>query len=196
VPNESCVAARNTTGTNWAGNAMTSVNVFWDPDNLYIRVIGSVQALNAIVGYLDFDDTQGVANGNTLTDNSPDLDNAISCNYQVQTGSGPELAFGVAGMVSDGDHLGWRDLTPTNDFPWLVGPAPPFSLVPATPTEFITSIDRNRVAAIVGLDPLTVRLFLRLVSIANPAAFSNQTLPMDDTANPQNVNNQLEFVWD
>ena len=130
------MVAINDIESNWDPdiNGIAYLYVGFDQNLLYIGIEGDVEAANYILGYLDVDFplATGPADMSTLADNdaSGDLDDALSNVLNVLVdGFGADFAFGSQGMTSysaggdlgDSKFVGWRELSPTDDFGWLQG---------------------------------------------------------------------------
>lgn len=128
------LAGLNMVETAWGvgKNELMLANAAFDKDNLYFGVQGTVEAGNAIVGYLDIDygSGTGVNNPVDLKDNAGPVDDAIaSVVTAADTKLGLDFAWATVGMASyqAGDDLakstgaGWRGLQPADNFPWLQG---------------------------------------------------------------------------
>jgi hypothetical protein len=195
------LAGQNNAGGNWSPNHMDSLYVCFDDTNLYLGLTGWVESTigNAIVVYIDVDygPGTGVANMNTLTDTDGGLDNAISskCNVTA-SGFGAEFAVGTQGMVGvDASNLAGeaglrRFVSPgaPDNFDWLA------STVTTSPTE-------HGIEAAIGLDVLLgglpaegarLAVFARLLN-ADGQFLSNDTLPLDNPAAPEEVGNVFVF---
>lgn len=198
---------RNSVATTWGAgqNELRALHVCYDRTALYLGIEGTVELQNGLIVYLDRDYRPGAPAGVTrfadLTDRAGELDRRVSAglalNAELSTSLGLEAAWGTAGMVDldateTSPTVGLRMLWPDRpfdrrrDFAWTRGAA---------------SRCRKGVGCEVGLawsalfdgappSSTTVAVFARIHS-ADGAMTSNQTLPMDDAANPRTVGRVL-----
>jgi hypothetical protein len=193
------LAGQNNAGGNWNPNHMDSLYVCFDDISLYLGLTGWVEAGigNAIVVYIDVDygPGTGVANMNTLTDTDGAIDNAISSKCNVTAGGfGAEYAVGTVGMaeVESGNLVGdaglRRFVSPgaPDNFDWLASTVRTNS----TGVEVAIGLD----VLLGGLPPEGARLaiFARLVN-ADGQFLSNDTLPLDNPAAPEEVGGVFVF---
>lgn len=195
------LAGQNNAGGNWNPNHMDSLYVCFDDANLYLGLSGWVESGigNAMVVYIDVDygPGTGVANMNTLTDADGGIDDAISSKCNVTTGGfGAEFAVATQGMagveavelVAEAGLRLFVSPAAPDDFHWLL------STVKTSPTE-------HGVEAAVPLDTLLgglpqegarLAVFARLLN-SDGQFLSNDTLPMDNPASPEEVGNVFVF---
>ncbi len=161
------------------GNELYALGGVSDGDSLWIAVRGRVEALNAVVGYVDIDPGEGtgVDDLGELSDADGALDIALSgpIGIAVPLG-GAELGFGTVGMAStQGLHgaAGWRGLDPADNFAWFDEPL----VVDAEASQI-----EGRVALPDGVgDQVAVAV---RIGNASGEALSNQCLPADDPDQP------------
>ncbi len=199
------MVAENPAGSNWDTNRADRLYVAYDDQNLYLAIEGFVESgmtTNAIVAYLDTDygPASGVTNMNNLTDDTgangnPGLDAAISSICVVNEGGfGAEFAVGTLGMAAIEGYddspdrwnlAGLRGLQPPDDFPWIGG-----ATVRTSAANAAIEVSIPWQQLIGGNIPATgmkLGLFVRLVN-HDGQYLSNDTLPLDDPANPAQVN--------
>lgn len=199
--NDAFLAGQNNDLGSWDPNHMDRLYVCFDDNNLYLGLSGWVEAGigNAMVVYIDVDygPGTGVVNMNTLTDASAGIDDAISSRCNVTAGGfGAEYALATKGMagVEPADLLpdaGLRGIAPPaapDDFHWLTSvvktSSTGHSLEAAVPLDVLLG----------GLPPEGARLavFARLLS-ADGQFLSNDTLPLDNPAFPEEVGSVFVF---
>jgi len=188
-------SATNTVASSWGANTLARVVARADAARLYVGVEGQVEAMNAIVMYVDgaLGAGTGIADLATLTDADGELDNAISAGIAVSVpGFGADLAWGTRDMARaasgfDG-RMGWRNIvTMPGDFAWISADDGP-AACSATACE--TSIP---LAMLAGGGSRTIALFVRIVN-GDGFSISNQCLPEDDETQPQTVSVLLELA--
>jgi len=195
------IFAENSTVSDWGDttNFLKNVKVEWSSSNLEITIEGSVDSSNAILCYLDVDygAGTGVKNMNTISDSKGVLDKAIGSliDATAASGFGADYAFGTKGMVSAtatwDEHAGWRNITiDQTDLHWISTATSPVT-VDATPSVK-GSIPISEIAVSPG-DELA--LFVRIVT-NNGQSVCNETLPEDDTDNPEKVSKVLLFKYE
>lgn len=119
----------NDTPSSWSGNSVSQLWAAYDKTNLYVGVVGNVEAANAIVVYVDIDYGAGTGAKSPvdLKDNSGAVDDAIASSF-VCTDSkfGADFAMATIGLQSfstgnpsESTGAGWRDLKNDSDFAWL-----------------------------------------------------------------------------
>jgi len=196
---EAFLAGQNNAGSDWGQNHMDSLHVCFDDSNLYLGLTGWVDSGfgNAIVVYIDVDygPATGVANMNTLTDTDGAIDNAISSKCNVTAGGfGAEFAVGTVGMagVDAGSLVGEAGLrrfvspgTPDN-FDWLA------STVVTSPTGVEAAIGLDVLLGGLPVEGVRLAVFARLLN-ADGQFLSNDTLPLDNPAAPDEVGNVFVF---
>jgi hypothetical protein len=131
---EPFLVAANTVVSDWdpTKNILEKLYLAYDDQNLYVGIGGFAGGTNYILGYVDADYPlgTGAAKMTLLADNTGngDLDDALSnvLNVTVE-GFGAELGFGTRAMATfkaggnlgDSKFVGWRGLSPADNFPWL-----------------------------------------------------------------------------
>jgi hypothetical protein len=200
--NDAFLAGENNAGGNWSPNHMDRMYVCFDDTNLYLGLEGWVESGigNVMVVYIDVDygPGTGVVNMNTLTDTSAGIDDAISskCNVTAR-GFGAEFAAATRGMA----EVEASEMAADAGLRLLVSPAAPddFHWLASTVK---TSLAEHGVEVAVPLDSLLgglpqegarLAVFARLLN-GDGQFLSNDTLPMDNPASPQEVG--AVFVFD
>jgi hypothetical protein len=199
--NDAFLAGQNNQGGSWSPNHMDRLYVCFDDTNLYLGLAGWVESGigNAMVVYIDVDygPGTGVANMNALTDTSAGIDDAISSKCSVTAGGfGAEFAVGTKGMAGAES----AELLPDAGLRLLVSPATPddfhwlASTVITSPTEHGVEAAVPLDALLGGLPPEGARLavFARLLN-ADGQFLSNDTLPLDNPASPEEVGSVFVF---
>ncbi|MFC1654821.1 IPT/TIG domain-containing protein, partial [Myxococcota bacterium] len=195
------LAGQNNAGGTWNPNHMDSLYVCFDDTNLYLGLSGWVEPGigNAIVVYIDVDygPGTGVANMNLLTDTSAGIDDAISSKCNVTAGGfGAEFAVATQGMAG----VEAADLVAEAGLRLLVSPAAPddfgwlASTVKTSPTEHGVEAAITLETLLGGLPVEGARLavFARLLN-GDGQFLSNDTLPMDNPASPEEVGSVFVF---
>lgn len=177
--------AQNAVATDWgASDVLTALYFAYDDTTLYLAIDGGCGVGNAVLLYLDTDygAGTGVRLGSALTDNSGELDNAISGGFNVTDATfGAEWAVGTKSMTvktlgSYADLAGLRNIVMNaSNFPWydqeqvaigtqIIEIAIPFSVLGIT--------TGTRQLAVFGL-----------ISDWSGLSYSNQSFPAGMTAN-------------
>ena len=179
--------ATNSVVSDWDldSNALSSLHLAYDDDYLYVGVSGYAEAANYILGYVDVDygAGTGVADMSGLMDNDGggDLDDALSSVLQVTAmGFGAEFGFGSRGtednptMQDLSTDVGWRGLSPVENFPWFQG------ILLHGDVGFETALPMSTVLAGAAIPPGGVTLAIA-IKLSGPyggtAGMSNQCLP-------------------
>ena len=175
---------QSTTGTGaFAGDQAQALYVLRDSVSLRVALRGTLGADHAFVMYVDNDvsGVDGLASPTPLDDFVGALDTALSKSMVLPSELRIDAAWGTLDMdrtaaVGD-DRMGWRSLFDPSTFTNLPGA-----------TVCGTEVCETEIAlADLGVAATAeIGLYVRLVS-ANTAAFSNQTLPLDDGFSPEVV---------
>jgi len=181
-------AGSNSVGSSWGPNVLADLYVGYDDTTFYVGVRGKSETNNAIVVYLDTDyglGSVGLAAPGSATDRDDALDRTIASAVQVFDPSfRADVALATRGnrsASSTSDQAGWRALGDGSNFSALAG------RVVGSSNGFEASIALSTLFD--GLSPTNrqVALFVRLTDPSG-SAFANQTLPLDDPAQPAQVN--------
>lgn len=201
----------NATASGWGPtlNYLRSLRVTWDATNLYLGVEGSVEAVNALVVFIDRDylpgsTATGVTRIASLTDGAGALDDAVSCGVtDMPSGLGVDFAWGTRGMLSKTAaelraEIGLRELSCTGcagDFRWVMGDAAACSTAGASPA---CEVSIPWTALYGGAPPPVPRLgvFVRLTNAMGTDLSNQQTLPEQSPPAPATVTRVLAFSPD
>ncbi len=189
------LASVQATPTGWGvgKNQLDQLYAAWDKDSLYFGIVGTVEASNAVVIYLDIDygSGTGAKQPSDLKDNTGNLDDAIANGLLVADGQiGIDFAAGSLGMAGfTGTNLalstdaGWRGLSNVNDFAWTVGTVAP--AVDKQSLEFsilLTQLFPKGLPA----GGATVK-YVAVIVNKDGSSISNQFLPPQQAANATTV---------
>lgn len=203
--------ASNATASAWGPtlNYLRSLRVAWNATHLYLGVEGSVEAVNAMVVYIDRDylpgsTATGVTRIASLTDGAGALDDAVSCGVtDMPAGLGVDFAWGTRGMLSKTAtelraEIGLRELSCTGcagDFRWVMGDTAVCSASGASPA---CEVAIPWTALYGGAPPPVPRLgvFVRLTNAMGTDLSNQQTLPEQSPPAPTAVTRVLAFSPD
>lgn len=169
----------------FVGSSLDALYAIRTSDRLFVAVEATLNPGNALAVYVDRDlfGIFGLASPTPLDDTLGDLDRALSRPMFTPAEVLIDHAWGTLdmgrGAVAFDDRMGWRDVgtTPDDFRPFDVAMAP--TVCGANVCETSIALSDLSVGA-----ADSIGLYARLVS-ATSAAFSNQTLPLDDPAAPE-----------
>ena len=174
----------------FTGNQASALYVRRDATQLQIAIEGRVTSGNALVMYLDHDvgGGDGLASPTPLDDFVGALDTALSKSMITPGELRLDMAWGTLDMgraaVIGDDRMGWRAIG--------ANPSAYANVLGATvcgPDACEASASLSDLGVATGAE---IGLFVRLVS-ASSAAFSNQTLPLDDGFAPETVSTYVSI---
>lgn len=180
------IIAEANVSTDRPGSTLTRLHAILQPDRLVIAVEGTIADGDALAVYVDRDlgARHGVA-PSALTDTAGTLDVALAqTSLLVPDGFAMDFAWGTTSMphasVGLDDTAGWRELArDPSHFTTISADGAP-SACSATACEAAIPLD-----TLGGSAPRTIALFARIVR--SGGGFTNQTLPEDDAARPNQV---------